>query len=174
MFQGSRPFRLRSLPIAAVRQTWRAQSRLTPSRLAQNSEPLREQTVRFQSPGLTPRRFATFAIYTTCFVGYLYWVIPDFSIEITDLEEEFEEEDGQEEGDEEEGEEEWTDSDSTFIPLTWATKLPRTFYKGSDPEWQEFVKIAQNQPKHKQIHSEPHALLVRSVACALTPLQMSS
>lgn len=44
--------------------------------------------------------------------------------------------------------------DSTFIPLTWSTKLPRTYYKGSDPEWQEFIRIAKNPTLHKAIQSE--------------------
>ena len=56
------------------------------------------------------------------------------------------------EGDEEE--DEFAEEDNTFIPMTWPTKLPRTFYKGSDPEWQEFVKIAKDKPRHKKLQDE--------------------
>jgi hypothetical protein len=44
--------------------------------------------------------------------------------------------------------------DSLFIPLTWAKKLPRTYYRGSDPEWQEFIKIAKDQERRKKIIHE--------------------
>ncbi|KAF1354917.1 hypothetical protein BDV97DRAFT_282308, partial [Delphinella strobiligena] len=49
---------------------------------------------------------------------------------------------------------EYAEEDSFFIPLTWARKLPRTYYKGSDPEWQEYVKIAKDHTKHKRINLE--------------------
>jgi hypothetical protein len=32
--------------------------------------------------------------------------------------------------------------DSTFIPLGWTRKCEVKPYKGSDPEWQEFLKFA--------------------------------
>lgn len=44
--------------------------------------------------------------------------------------------------------------DSLFIPLTWGKKMPRTFYRGSDPEWQDFIKIAKDKPRHKKIQNE--------------------
>ena len=34
-----------------------------------------------------------------------------------------------------------------FIPFGWPKQCPKTFYKGSDPEWQEFVALAKNQEK---------------------------
>lgn len=46
--------------------------------------------------------------------------------------------------------------------MTWATKLPRTFYKGSDPEWQEFVKIAKDKPRHKKLQNELVALVLQA------------
>ncbi|KAK3720868.1 hypothetical protein LTR37_003531 [Vermiconidia calcicola] len=48
----------------------------------------------------------------------------------------------------------YADDSSTFIPLTWSTKLPRTYYRGSDPEWQEFVKIARDKSRHKKVQDE--------------------
>ena len=87
----------------------------------------------------------------------------DVEIEFVDDEEvEQEADNGQKaEGEGEEGEEEaedgppfYADEDSTFIPLTWSTKLPRTFYRGSDPEWQEFIKVAKDKSRHKKIQDE--------------------
>ena len=43
---------------------------------------------------------------------------------------------------------------STFIPLTWSTPLPRTFYRGSDPEWSAFVQIARDKPRHRKLQDE--------------------
>ncbi|SMR52305.1 unnamed protein product [Zymoseptoria tritici ST99CH_3D1] len=53
------------------------------------------------------------------------------------------------EGDDEEEEEE-----SFFIPMTWAVPVAREFYKGSDPEWQEFVRIAKDKPRHQKIQTD--------------------
>jgi len=41
------------------------------------------------------------------------------------------------------------EEDSVFIPLGWARQCPQRFYRGSDPEWQEFVKFA-NDPKRAE------------------------
>jgi len=37
--------------------------------------------------------------------------------------------------------------DSVFIPMQYPQQLPRTYYKQSDPEWQEFVKISWDDDK---------------------------
>ena len=37
--------------------------------------------------------------------------------------------------------------DAIFIPLWWGKERPRKFYKGSDPEWQGYVKFARNPKK---------------------------
>ncbi|EME79681.1 uncharacterized protein MYCFIDRAFT_204907 [Pseudocercospora fijiensis CIRAD86] len=69
--------------------------------------------------------------------------------------EEVEDEGGEEEEEVEDGEDVgYASEDSLFIPLTWSKKMPRTFYKGSDPEWQEFVKIAKDKQRHKKIQDE--------------------
>lgn len=110
-------------------------------RIARPTDPVRSHTVSFQPPPLfTPLRIATFFLYTSCLVGYVWYFFPEIEIEI-------------QEGEEEEEEEEEDDADeiSLFIPLTWAKKLPRSFYKGSDPEWQEFVKVSKDKARHKKI-----------------------
>lgn len=39
------------------------------------------------------------------------------------------------------------EDDTVFIPLGLAYELPKTFYKGSDPEWQSFVRLARDREK---------------------------
>jgi hypothetical protein len=39
--------------------------------------------------------------------------------------------------------------DAWIIPLGWAKECPPTYYKGSDPEWQAFVKFAKDREKTK-------------------------
>ncbi|KAL1311614.1 hypothetical protein AAFC00_001725 [Neodothiora populina] len=115
--------------------------------------------VRFQSPGWTPRRLATFSLYSACITGYLWYFAPEVEVEIQ-VEEQSQDgvthasndADFQPAGALEDSE--FSEEDSFFIPLTWARKLPRTYYKGSDPEWQEFVKVAKDKPRHGRISNE--------------------
>ncbi|KAG9521063.1 hypothetical protein KCV07_g3835, partial [Aureobasidium melanogenum] len=112
-------------------------------RLVHPNESVKSHTVRFSPPPLfTPLRIATFFLYTSCLVGYVWYFFPELEIEI------------QEEGEVQISDSEFADENSLFIPLTWAKKLPRTFYKGSDPEWQEFVKVSKDKARHKKIQSE--------------------
>lgn len=51
--------------------------------------------------------------------------------------------------------EEWDEEDVWFIPLgLWAKKKPREFYKGSDQEWQEFVRFSKDSKAHEKARSE--------------------
>ena len=114
------------------------------------------------------RRLATVGLYTGIVYGYLrfMWRYMDVEIEFIDeaeLEEEQESaqqaegEDGEEEEEEEEEEEGppfYADEENTFIPLTWSKKMPRTYYRGSDPEWQEFIKIAKDKGRHRKVQDE--------------------
>jgi hypothetical protein len=38
-----------------------------------------------------------------------------------------------------------------FLPTGFSRPKPRTFYKGSDPEWQEFRKVATDRPRVEKI-----------------------
>ncbi|KAK4952401.1 hypothetical protein LTR10_009207 [Elasticomyces elasticus] len=134
---------------------------LPPTLYRPTGEPVRTQTVRFTSPPFfTRRRTLIWAVYAG--VGYLYLnlFIKFFEIEIAVLDDEEDttaskEEDGVEITPEEEASGIfYADESSTFIPFTWPKPLPRTFYKGSDPEWKEFIKVAQNKPRHKDLQSE--------------------
>lgn len=110
-------------------------------RLVHPNESVKSHTVRFLPPPLfTPLRVATFFLYTSCLVGYVWYFFPELEIEIQEGDDEVQISDS-----------EFADENSLFIPLTWAKKLPRSFYKGSDPEWQEFVKVSKDKARHKKI-----------------------
>jgi hypothetical protein len=40
-----------------------------------------------------------------------------------------------------------------FLPTGFSRPRPRTFYKGSDPEWKEFSKVASDRPRVEKIRS---------------------
>ena len=60
-----------------------------------------------------------------------------------------EEEDAEDEDeDEDDVEDEDEDEDDTiFIPLGFAYQLPKTFYKGSDLEWQSFMELSRDKKR---------------------------
>lgn len=66
--------------------------------------------------------------------------------EITDEEEAEWEEQGDEEEEEDEG--------LLFFPTGLSRPRSRSFYKGSDPEWQTFVRLAQDRPRVDKIRGE--------------------
>lgn len=149
-----RAFRLRQQQIVTPRLNRIPQQRRIQSQTVYkpNGEPVRYQAVRFKRPGLTLRRIATIGLYVAATYAYINIIgrYLDVEIEVLD-DEDMEEED--DEGEDGEGPF-YADEDSTFIPMTWATKMPRTFYRGSDPEWQEFVKIAKDKQRHHKIQNE--------------------
>jgi len=146
MYRLQRAPRFQSVLCAYIsRRTVRPISRW--SSVDENTRP-----VRLVSPMFDTRRLATFALYTGCVGGYLYWLAPEVTLEVEEVPADEQgrplkpnEEPGSEE-------DEFADSDSRFIPMTWATKLPRAYYKGSDPEWQEFRKLATDGEKQKRIY----------------------
>ena len=81
--------------------------------------------------------------------------------------EEVEKEEEGEEG--EEGEEEEVEipetmpEDAIFIPLGLTHQRPQTFYKGSDPEWQSFVKFRRNRDRETKVRSRLHLLRLNSL-----------
>lgn len=93
------------------------------------------------------RRLLAGCIYTGAAITWVHFVLAP-TIEIVDEEEE---EEGDEEEDDDWDEDEEYEDDALFIPLGWTKPVPRRFYKGSDPEWQEFRKVAADQKRHEQI-----------------------
>lgn len=119
--------------------------------------------MRFRSPFFTWKTGVTWILYGTVTYAYVQFFMRHVDIQIEEIEEEQHEEqpvsrkaehEGEWEEQEEGDEDEYAEEDSTFIPMTWATKLPRSFYKGSDPEWRAFVKFAKDKPRHKKIQDE--------------------
>jgi hypothetical protein len=141
MFRAAPKFRSLARPSTLYRRPLTTTAHLR--RLVQPGEPVRSHTVRFQPPPLfTPLRIASFFLYSSCLVAYVWYFFPDIEIEIQE---------GEEAEEPRISDSEFADEDSYFIPLTWAKKLPRSFYKGSDPEWQEFVKVSKDKARHKKI-----------------------
>lgn len=46
------------------------------------------------------------------------------------------------------------DEDALFIPFQFPQELPRLSYRGSDPEWQEFVKLGKDKQRQQEIKKE--------------------
>lgn len=44
--------------------------------------------------------------------------------------------------------------DGLFIPMQYPQRLPRTFYKQSDPEWQEFVKMSWDEDRKDAVRGQ--------------------
>lgn len=161
MLRTSRAFQLRQqFPLSQPTRL----SRRTPSRRFWNRSngnsrvQANVQPVRFRSPGFTWKKAVTWSLYVALPYFYIQFLFRHIDIQIEEIEEGVEHEQHEEEGEweeqEESDEDEFADEESTFIPMTWMTKLPRSFYKGSDPEWQEFVKIAKDRPRHKKIQND--------------------
>lgn len=122
---------------------------------------MRTQQVRFKRPGFSMKRLMTWGIYLGGIYGFSSFVMRHLEIEV-----EFVGEEELEEGEEGASEEDmvevevgpdgqvYADPESTFIPMTWAVKQPRTYYRGSDPEWKAFVKVAKDKKRCKQIQDE--------------------
>lgn len=62
-------------------------------------------------------------------------------------------EDGEDEDEEDADEEEYDDA-VLFLPTGFSRLKPKTFYKGSDPEWQEFKKVSQDKKRIERIRQE--------------------
>jgi hypothetical protein len=51
------------------------------------------------------------------------------------------------------GEDEEEDS-GVFVPIWWPYEAEPVYYKGSDPEWLEFVKFAKDKDRMSKVYSE--------------------
>ncbi len=48
------------------------------------------------------------------------------------------------------------DENSIFIAFQYPRKLPQTFYRQSDPEWQEFVKFSFDEERKNAVRGTTH------------------
>jgi len=109
------------------------------------------------------RRLATIGLYAGIPYVFLNLTLQYFDAEVELLDQE-EAEESHNGALEDAKESDFANEDSLFIPMTWAKKMPRTYYKGSDPEWQEFIKIAKDRPRHKTIQDELLQVILSKVA----------
>jgi hypothetical protein len=58
-----------------------------------------------------------------------------------------------EDSEDEDDEEDDYDDALIFLPTGFSRPRPQTYYKGSDPEWQEFKKVATDRPRVVKIQS---------------------
>ncbi|OJD35118.1 uncharacterized protein BKCO1_1900017 [Diplodia corticola] len=125
--------------------------------LARYASTLNVPPVRIKRRFFTWKRLLAGTIYTgAAYTWALFVLTPVFDL--------LDEQEG-EEGDEaeEDWDEEW-DDDAMFIPLGWTKPVPRTFYRGSDPEWQEFRKVAVDQKRHERIRHKLVSLVRNHIA----------
>lgn len=109
------------------------------------------------------RRVASFGIYSGCVATYAYYLFPEVEIEEEDSEGVTQEENEPNATEDEDFEDTEPDEDSIFIPLGFAKRKERSFYRGSDPEWQEFIKLANDQERHKRIQQDLVGLIMMHV-----------
>jgi len=100
----------------------------------------------------------------------LRWLLSDVEISFEILDGEEEQVDGEEVAEvspnqeAQEIEQDLSDEDAMFIPLTWANKLPREYYKASDPEWKAFRELAKDKDKIKNISGKSHLKIFKWTA----------
>ena len=121
------------------------------------------QRVRFQrQPIFTRKRLASALLYAV--PAYVVWhyffpVVAELDIDDqaqrisgsggVDVQRNTRPDEEEDDDDEYEG-----DEDAFFIPFSWPKELPRTYYRGSDPEWQEYVKFSRDEEKHKDVQRQ--------------------
>ncbi|KAI9760079.1 MAG: hypothetical protein M4579_001912 [Chaenotheca gracillima] len=116
------------------------------------------QRVRFVQPMLSRRRLLNTVLYGTAFV-YGVVVFPAVALALLD--------DGEEEKDNKKDAEPSfinEEDDSIFIPLGLIHEAPSKPYKGTDPEWKEFVKFNREKESHKRLWGDLKQLTGKLVA----------
>jgi hypothetical protein len=110
------------------------------------------------------RRLISFSIYSSAALAYLHFMLPDVEIEeeeVPDHEPQKDEAGPEDEGD---GYEEFEgDEGSIFIPLGFARQKDRSCYRGSDPEWQSFISLANEPQRIERIQQELVDLIMAQV-----------
>ena len=112
---------------------------------------------------LAYRRIVSFGLYTGSVAIYFYFFFPEIEIEEEHPESESPEDNDADADEDDEFEDVEPDEDSLFIPLSFAKRKERSFYRGSDPEWQEFVKLANDKEKRKKIQQDLVGLVMMHV-----------
>jgi hypothetical protein len=112
--------------------------------------------VRFLRPSIFTRRRIISTLFYAVPVFYFCYYNAPFSLEIeydaSDEKEAVKEDGSTEFIDEEDGDLD-DEEEGFFLPMTWPKLGEQTFYKGSDPEWREYVKFNKNRERQKRIFS---------------------
>jgi len=56
------------------------------------------------------------------------------------------------------------DEDAIFIPFSWPKKIPKTYYRGSDPEWKAYVKFSKDKKMHIDVQQRLISLIRSDVS----------
>jgi hypothetical protein len=95
----------------------------------------------------------------TLAISAVFWGVSRYisvEVKVEELEEKSQNSTGANSTQEGADEEEDDDQEETvflFLPTGFSRPRPQTFYKGSDPEWQEFSKVASDRPRVERIRS---------------------
>ncbi|KAL9599673.1 MAG: hypothetical protein Q9219_003661 [cf. Caloplaca sp. 3 TL-2023] len=130
---------------------------LIPSRRSfiTHNGPFNVQHVRIKRSPFYKR--LSFSVFRPLVIFTLFFGVP--WILLDDDSDEEEEEEEEEHTTEDGTTDEQNKDDTIFLPLGFAYRLPKKYYKGEDPEWQSFVKLSQNaqlcdylKSRYQQLH----------------------
>lgn len=154
-----------------LRRSFSVFSRVPTSRIVQSAardghERIVIQRIRIRKPFLSRQRLVGAVAITAATYGLGQYLGLEVEIEEEDEREpkpgrwkkqvrredgSLEEVDDEEANEEEDEDEDEYDDEILFLPTGFSRLKPKTFYKGSDPEWGEFRKIVQDQKRIEQI-----------------------
>jgi hypothetical protein len=114
-----------------------------------NGAAFKHYRVRFLKPPMfSRRRLGTVILYATPLIYFSYFNSP-ISVEIVAEDKEVVTEDGSVEFQDEIADEDL--EDGLFLPFTWPKPCERTYYKGSDPVWKEYIKFNRDRDRQKEV-----------------------
>ncbi|KAH3945540.1 hypothetical protein HBI81_083440 [Parastagonospora nodorum] len=143
-----------------LRRTFSLYNRVPYSRIAQSAardghESVTVHRVRISRPVVSNSRLVGTIAVAAAFWGLSRYISVEVEVEKADAK-------GQDPASpsaiggatEEEEDDDDTEDILLFLPTGFSRPSPRTFYKGSDPEWQEFKKLATDRPRVEKIRNE--------------------
>ncbi|KAF1932042.1 uncharacterized protein M421DRAFT_55160 [Didymella exigua CBS 183.55] len=133
-------------------------SRIVQSAARHGHETITIHRVRIRKPFLSRQRLVGAVAIAAAAYGLGQYLGLEVEIEEAEVEERrkpgrWKKQDEGEEGEEDEDEEEYDDA-ILFLPTGFSRLKPKTFYRGSDPEWQEFKKVTQDKARIERIRRE--------------------
>ena len=128
-----------------------------------------DRGVKLRQPWINWRTVALWTFYSaTSYLAIEY--LAGRIVDGLELDDDDEQEAAADEEAEEEGDEEGTvvlsleDDQGSFVPLQTPKQLPRQFYKHSDPEWQEFVKLSNDADRQEEARRDLAEKLVKTAS----------